>query len=72
MLSPPAMTAEALQQLNAHPPPLVVMHGQTGMDELDGIANRDRAPAIFAWVDAHYPRRVQAGRYTVALPLNRP
>jgi hypothetical protein len=72
MLSPPAMTAEALQQLNAHPPPLVVLHGQKGMDELDGIANRDRAPAIFAWVDAHYPRRVQAGRYTVALPLSRP
>ena len=68
MLSPPAMTAEALQELRAHPPRLVVMHGLKGMDELDGIPNRDRAPAIFAWVDAHYPRRVQAGRYTVALP----
>jgi hypothetical protein len=67
MLSPPAMTAEALQQLNAHPPRLVVLHGLKGLDQLDGIANRDRAPAIFAWVDAHYPRRVQAGRYTVAL-----
>jgi len=68
MLSPPAMTAEALQELSAHPPRLVIMHGLKGMDELDGIPNRDRAPAIFAWVDAHYPRRVQAGRYTVALP----
>jgi hypothetical protein len=68
MLSPPAMTAEALKELNAHPPMLVVMHGLPRMDELDGVPNRERAPAIFAWVDAHYPRRVQAGRYTVALP----
>jgi hypothetical protein len=68
MLSPPAMSAEALQQLNAHPPRLVVMHGLKGLDELDGVSNRERAPAIFAWVDAHMPRRVQAGRYTVALP----
>jgi hypothetical protein len=67
MLSPPAMSAEALQQLNGHPPRLVVMHGLKGLDELDGISNRERAPAIFAWVDAHLPRRVQAGRYTVAL-----
>ena len=68
MLSPPAMSAEALQQLNAHPPRLVIMHGLKGLDELDGVSNRERAPEIFAWVDAHMPRRVQAGRYTVALP----
>jgi len=68
MLSPAAMSAEALQQLNAHPPRLVVLHGLKGLDELDGVSNRERAPEIFAWVDAHMPRRVQAGRYTVALP----
>lgn len=68
MLSPPAMSAEALQQLSAHPPRLVVLHGLNGLDELDGVSNRERAPEIFAWVDAHMPRRVQAGRYTVALP----
>lgn len=68
MLSPPAMSMEALQQLNAHPPRLVIMHGLKGLDELDGVSNRERAPEIFAWVDAHMPRRVQAGRYTVALP----
>ena len=68
MLSPPAMTAEALEELNVHPPALVVMHGLPHLDELDGVSNRERAPRIFEWVDAHYPRRVQAGRYTVALP----
>lgn len=68
MLSPPAMSAEALAELNAHPPALVVMHGLKDLDNLDGVSNRERAPAIFAWVDARFPRRVQAGRYTVALP----
>ncbi len=68
MLSPPAMSAEALQELNAHPPRLVVLHGLKALDDFDGIPNRERAPAIFAWVDAHYPRRMQVGRYTVALP----
>ena len=68
MLSPATMSAEALEELNAHPPALVVMHGLKDLDNLDGVPNRERAPAIFAWVDAHFPRRVQAGRYTVALP----
>ena len=68
MLSPPAMSDEALAQLNAHPPALVVLHGIPKMDELDGVSNRERAPRIFAWVDAHYPRRVRAGRFEVALP----
>jgi len=68
MLSPPAMSAEALRELSAHPPRLVVLHGLKNLDELDGISNRERAPAIFAWVDAHYPRRMQVGRYSVALP----
>ncbi|MCU1350775.1 MAG: hypothetical protein JWO56_3805, partial [Acidobacteria bacterium] len=36
------------------------------LDAFDGVPNRVRAPEIFAWVEAHYPRRVELGRFTVA------
>jgi hypothetical protein len=67
MLSNPELSAEALQQLEAHPPVLVILEGTKILGSLDGIANRDRIPPIAAWIDAHYPVRVRVGRFAVAL-----
>lgn len=66
MLSTPELSAEGLRELNAHPPVFVVMEGTKILGSLDGIANRDRIPSIAAWIDAHYPVRVNAGRFVVA------
>ena len=66
MLSNPELGAEALRELNAHPPVFVVLDGIKILGSLDAIANRDRIPPIAAWIDAHYPIRVTAGRYVVA------
>jgi hypothetical protein len=66
MLSNPELSAEALRELNAHPPVFVVLEGAKVQGSLDGIANRDRVPPIAAWVDAHYPVHVSAGRFVVA------
>ena len=68
MLSAPRLTEEALRQLDRNPPVFVVLDGLKVLGALDGIANRDRVPAIASWVDANYPLRQQIGRYTVALP----
>ncbi len=65
MLSTPELSAEAMQQLAAHPPVFVVLEGMKVFGSLDGIANRDRIPPIAAWIDANYPVRVKAGRYLV-------
>jgi hypothetical protein len=66
MLSNPELSAEALRELNATPPLFVVLEGTKILGSLDGVANRDRIPAIAAWIDAQYPVRVHAGRYLVA------
>jgi hypothetical protein len=65
MLSAPELSAEALQQLAAHPPVFVVLEGMKVFGSLDGIANRDRIPPIAAWIDTNYPVHVKAGRYLV-------
>jgi hypothetical protein len=66
MLSAPELTAEALRELNAHPPVFVVLDGTKILGALDGIANRDRVPEIAAWIDRYYPVRIHAGRYVTA------
>jgi hypothetical protein len=66
MLSNPELSAEALRELNAHPPVFVVLEGNKIQGSLDGIANRDRVPPIAEWIDAHYPVRVNTGRFVVA------
>ncbi len=68
ILSAPRLTREALQQLERTPPVFVIMEGLPVLGRLDGIPNRDRVPAIAAWVDARYPARQKIGRYTLALP----
>jgi len=65
MLSNPELSTEALRELNANPPVFVVLEGTKILGSLDGIANRDRIPAIAAWIDAHYRARVGAGRFVV-------
>lgn len=66
MLSAPELSDEAMRELNATPPRFVVLEGTKILGTVDGIANRDRVPPIAAWIDAHYPVRVRAGRYVVA------
>ena len=68
ILSAPRLTREALRQLEQAPPVFVIVEGLPVLGSLDGIPNRDRIPAITAWVDARYPARQKIGRYTVALP----
>jgi len=65
MLSTPELSDEAMHQLNANPPVFVVLEGTKVLGSLDGIENRDRVPPIAAWIDAHYPVKVKAGRYLV-------
>jgi hypothetical protein len=71
MLSAPRLTKEALRQLEATPPVFVILDGLPVLGSLDGVPNRDRVPAIAAWIDARYPIRRTIGRYTVALSLSR-
>jgi hypothetical protein len=68
MLSAPPLMAEAMRQLEANPPACVIVDGMAAVQNFDGVPTRQRVPQLYAWVDAHYPRRVQAGRFTVALP----
>ena len=66
MLSAPPLLSEAMQQLEANPPACVIVEGLNVLDQFDGLPNRVRVPALFAWIDAHYPRRIRTGRYLVA------
>lgn len=65
-MSVPSLEAEAMAQLRAHPPACVILKGPSGLEALDGVSNRQRAPALAAWIDANYPRHLQVGRYEVA------
>jgi hypothetical protein len=67
MLSAPALRDEAMQQLARTPPACVIVEGMPEVDQFDGVSNELRVPWLFAWVDAHYPRRERVGRFTVAL-----
>ncbi len=66
MLAAPRLTQEALRELDANPPACVIVEGMKELDGFDGVSNRRRVPALFDWVDAHYPRRTRAGRFVVA------
>jgi hypothetical protein len=67
MLSAPMLRDEAMQQLAHTPPACVIVEGLPQVDQFDGVPNKLRVPWLFAWVDANYPRREHAGRFTVAL-----
>jgi hypothetical protein len=66
MLSVPRMFAEAMDQLNANPPVCVIMSGYPAIASFDGLSNRDRVPALAAWIDAKYPTRTKVGRFVIA------
>ena len=66
MLSAPPLLAEAMRQLEANPPACVIVEGMKELDQYDGVPNRIRVPALFAWIDARYPHRARVGRYLVA------
>lgn len=67
MLSAPPLFAEAMAQLNAQPPLCVIEAGEPAVAAYDGLSNRVRVPELAAWIDANYPRKVQVGRFTVAM-----
>ncbi|HEX9160744.1 MAG TPA: hypothetical protein VF980_03480 [Thermoanaerobaculia bacterium] len=67
-LSDPALGREAMHQLERRPPVFVVVAGHPTLANIDGISNAQRTPQIAQWIDAHYPRRIKVGRYTVGLP----
>lgn len=71
MLSNPILLAEAMAELNAHPPACVIVAGEPVLGTFDGIPNAVRVPDLARWIDANYPRREQIGRFTVGLPENR-
>ena len=66
MLSVPRLLSEAMAQLNANPPLCVIVQGDPNIAAFDGVSSRDRVPDLAAWIDANYPRRIQAGRFVVA------
>ena len=66
MLSAPELLAEAMAQLEANRPACVIVRGYDVVANYDGLPYTTRVPALAAWIDATYPRRVQIGRFTVA------
>jgi hypothetical protein len=68
MLSAPALRAETMRSLDAHPPLAVILGGDPAIAVFDGVPNRDRVPELARWIDVHYPRRTDIGRFTVASP----
>lgn len=66
MLSVPSMLAEAMAQLNAHPPVAVIVSGDPVIANFDGVSNQTRVPELATWIDANYPKRVKVGRFEVA------
>jgi hypothetical protein len=67
MLSAPPLFDEAMRELTAHPPPLVILSGSPFVDQFDTLPNRQRVPRLFEWIDANYPKRETIGRFVVAL-----
>lgn len=68
LLSNPDLLAEAMGQLNAHPPIAVILGGDPNVATFDGVPNHVRVPELAAWIDANYPRRFAVGRFIVAAP----
>jgi hypothetical protein len=64
--SAPRIRDETLADLRAHPPACVIVRSGMNLDAFDGVPNSVRAPEIFSWVEANYPRRFAIGRFTVA------
>jgi hypothetical protein len=66
MLSAPPLLNEAMAQLQANPPACVVLGGYEVLQSFDGVPSEMRVPALAAWIESNYPKRVQIGRFLVA------
>jgi len=66
MLSAPRLRAEAMAELRAQPPLAVILGGSPEIATFDGVPNRDRVPELAQWIDAHYTKRTEIGRFVVA------
>ncbi|HEY0158820.1 MAG TPA: hypothetical protein VGF28_16165 [Thermoanaerobaculia bacterium] len=66
MLSAPALLAETMTALRKEPPVAVILGGDPVIAVFDGVPNPQRVPRLAAWIDAHYPKRTEIGRFTVA------
>jgi hypothetical protein len=66
MLAAPPLLAEAMAELNAHPPVAVIVSGDPVIASFDGVSNRTRVPELATWIDANYPKRTKIGRFEVA------
>jgi hypothetical protein len=66
MLSVPALLKEAMAQLEANPPLCVIVAGYPEIAAFDGVPNSQRVPELAAWIDTHYPKQTQIGRFVVA------
>jgi hypothetical protein len=68
MLSSPRLMRETLAELERNRPVAVILGGYPAVAIFDGVPNQQRVPQLAAWIDAHYPRRTDIGRFTVATP----
>jgi hypothetical protein len=66
MLSAPALLDETMAALEANPPVAVILGGDPVISVFDGIPNSRRVPRLAAWIDTHYTKRTEIGRFTVA------
>lgn len=68
MLSSPRLMRETMAELERNRPVAVILGGYPAVAVFDGVPNQQRVPQLAAWIDAHYPRRTEIGRFTVATP----
>jgi hypothetical protein len=66
MLSSPTLLAEAMRDLEDEPPVCVILGGDPKVAVFDGVPNHVRVPRLAKWIDTHYPKRTEIGRFTVA------
>jgi hypothetical protein len=68
MLSSPRLMRETMAELERNRPVAVILGGYPAVAVFDGVPNQQRVPQLAAWIDAHYPKRTDIGRFTVATP----
>jgi hypothetical protein len=66
MLSAPPLLREAMAQLRANPPAVVVISGYAELQSFDMVPPEVRVPELARWIEVNYPKRTQIGRYVVA------
>lgn len=66
MLSSPRLLKETMSELEKNPPVAVILGGYPAVAVFDGVPNQQRVPQLAAWIDAHYTKRTEIGRFTVA------